>query len=135
MQKRMSYHIINLKNYKLLNHVQFCYPMNVCPPGSSVHGLFQARILEQVAQVLPPPGDISALRNKPMSFALLGRFFTTVPAGKRFSNCAAAAAAAKSRQSCPTPSDPIDGSPPGSAIPGIFQARTLEWIAISFSNA
>ena len=47
----------------------------------------------------------------------------------------AATAAAKSRQSCPTLCDPIDGSPPGSAIPGILQARTLEWVAISFSNA
>ena len=47
----------------------------------------------------------------------------------------AAAAAAKSLQSCPTLCDPIDGSPPGSPIPGILQARTLEWVAISFSNA
>ena len=46
-----------------------------------------------------------------------------------------AAAAAKSLQSCPTLCDPIDGSPPGSSIPGILQARTLEWVAISFSNA
>ena len=43
--------------------------------------------------------------------------------------------AAKSLQSCPTLCDPIDGSPPGSAIPGILQARTLEWVAISFSTA
>jgi len=48
---------------------------------------------------------------------------------------AAAAAAAKSLQSCPTLCDPIDGSPPGSAVPGILQARTLEWVAIPFSNA
>ena len=48
---------------------------------------------------------------------------------------AAAAAAAKSLQSCPTLCDPIDGSPPGSPVPGILQARTLEWTAISFSNA
>ena len=47
---------------------------------------------------------------------------------------AAAAAAAKSLQSCPTLCDPIDGSPLGSAIPGILQARTLEWVAIFFSN-
>ena len=47
---------------------------------------------------------------------------------------AAAAAAAKSLQSCPTLCDPIDGSPPGSPIPGILQARTLEWVAISFSK-
>ena len=48
---------------------------------------------------------------------------------------AAAAAAAKSLQSCPTLCDPIDCSPPGSPVPGILQARTLEWVAISFSNA
>ena len=48
---------------------------------------------------------------------------------------AAAAAAAKSLQSCPTLCDPINGSPPSSPIPGILQARTLEWVAISFSNA
>ena len=46
----------------------------------------------------------------------------------------AAAAAAKSLQSCPTLCDPIDGSPPGSPVPGILQARTLEWVAVSFSN-
>ena len=44
-------------------------------------------------------------------------------------------AAAKSLQSCPTLCDPTDGSPPGSPVPGILQARTLEWVAISFSNA
>ena len=48
---------------------------------------------------------------------------------------AAAAAAAKSLQSCPTLCHLIDGSPPGSPVPGILQARTLEWVAISFSNA
>ena len=42
---------------------------------------------------------------------------------------------AKSLQSCPTLCDPIDSSPPGSPVPGILQARTLEWVAISFSNA
>ena len=47
----------------------------------------------------------------------------------------AAAAAAKSLQLCPTLYDPIDGSPPGSPVPGILQARTLEWVAIYFSNA
>jgi len=52
--------------------------------------------------------------------------------GRRYMH---AAAAAKSLQSCPTLCDPIDGSPPGSPIPGILQARTLEWVAISFSNA
>ena len=46
-----------------------------------------------------------------------------------------AAAAAKSLQSCLTLCDPIDGSPPGSPVPGILQARTLEWVAVSFSDA
>ena len=48
---------------------------------------------------------------------------------------AESAVAAKSLQSCPTLCDPMDGSPPGSPIPGILQARTLEWVAISFSHA
>ena len=55
--------------------------------------------------------------------------------GFSFLICTAAAAAAKSLQSCPTLCDPIDGSPSGSAVPGILQARTLEWVAISSSNA
>ena len=50
-------------------------------------------------------------------------------------DAAAAAAAAKLLQSCPILCDPIDGSPPGSPVPGILQARTLEWFPISFSNA
>jgi len=54
---------------------------------------------------------------------------------KLMSAAAAAAATAKSLQSCPALCDPIDGSPPGSPIPGILQARTLEWVAISFSDA
>ena len=54
---------------------------------------------------------------------------------EEISAAAAAAAAAKSFQLCPTLCDPIDGSPPGSSIPGILQARTLEWVAIPFYNA
>ena len=52
-----------------------------------------------------------------------------------FNSAASAAAAAKSLQSCPTLCDPMDGSPAGSPVPGILRARTLEWVAISFSNA
>ena len=54
--------------------------------------------------------------------------------GVRVEPAAAAAAAAESLQSCPTLCDPMDGSPPGSPVPGILQARTLEWVAISFSK-
>ena len=49
--------------------------------------------------------------------------------------CSSEVTAAKSLQSCPTLCNPMDGSPPGFPIPGILQARTLEWVAISFSNA
>ena len=52
-----------------------------------------------------------------------------------FNMLSAAAAAGKSLQSCPTVCDPTDGSPPGSPVPGILQTRTMEWVAISFSNA
>ena len=54
---------------------------------------------------------------------------------KRQQPLLAAAAAAKLLQSCPTLCNPTDGSPPGSPVPGILQARTLEWVAISFPNA
>ena len=60
---------------------------------------------------------------------------TYVPHACMLGHFAAAAAAAKSLQSCPTLCTPIDGSPPGSPVFGILQARTLEWVAISFSNA
>jgi len=58
-----------------------------------------------------------------------------VPQKVKYSLNAAAAAAAKSLESCPTLCDPMDCSPSGSPVPGILQARTLEWVAISFSNS
>ena len=61
--------------------------------------------------------------------------FVKLPFIKIISIYTVAAAAAKSFQSCPTLCDPIDGSPPGSLVPEILQARTLDWVAISFSNA
>ena len=62
-------------------------------------------------------------------------FLTVSEVFSRRKTPAAAAAAAKSLQSCPTLCDPIDGSPAGSSAPGILQATTLEWVAVSFSNA
>ena len=79
---------------------------------------------------LPNPGIKPASLKSP---ALAGRLFTTSSTWE--TQTCYAAAAAKLLQSCPTLCDPIDGSPPGSPIPGILQARTLEWVAISFSNA
>ena len=82
----------------------------------------------------PPPGDLPDPGTQPVSFmspALAGGLFTTSAIWEAHYLCAAA----KSLQSCLTLCNPIDGSPPGSPIPGILQARTLEWVAISFSNA
>ena len=73
----------------------------------------------------PSPGDLPDPETEPMSPALQADSTTVPPA---------AAAAAKSLQSCLTLCDPIDGSPPGSSVHGISQARTLEWGAIAFSD-
>ena len=80
----------------------------------------------------PSLGDLSRPEIELASPALAGGFSTTEPPEKLMTDHAAAA---KSLQSCPTLCDPIDSSPPGFPVPGILQARTLEWVAISFSNA
>ena len=83
----------------------------------------------------PSPGDLPDPGIEHESPALQVDSLPSELPGKPLGLYAAAAAAAKSLQSCPTLCDPIDGSPPGSPVPGILQARTLEWVAISFSNA
>ena len=76
------------------------------------------------------------LTQSPAPFGpVLAEWWPLCPEHSQITNYIAAAAAAKLLQSCPTLCDPIDGSPSGSTIPGILQARTLEWVAISFSNA
>ena len=72
---------------------------------------------------------------EPVGCCLWGRTESDTTERPTHTQPAAAAAAAKSLQLCPTLCDPIDGSPPGSPVPGILQVRTLEWVAISFSNA
>ena len=105
--------------------------MDCSIPGSSIHGIFQARVLGWLA--------ISFFRGSswPKDWTQVsctaGRFFTDW--ATREAQILPMLCYAKSLQSCPTLCDPIDGSPPGSAVPGILQARTLEWVAISFSNA
>ena len=84
----------------------------------------------------PPPGDLPNPGIEPKSSELQEDVLPSEPPGKPLIvYAAAAAAAAKSLQSCLTLCDPIDSSPPGSSVPGILQARILEWVAISFSNA
>ena len=84
----------------------------------------------------PPPGDLPDPGIEPTSFALPALQVDSLLMSHQGSSGkpAAAAAAAKSLQSCPTLCDPTDGSPPGSPVLGILQARTLEWVAISFSK-
>ena len=96
-------------------------PHGLQPLAASVHRILHTRMWSGLP--CPPPGDLPDPGTKLaflVSPALAGVFFTT--------------AAAKSLQSCPTLCDPIDGSPPCSPVPGILQAKTLEWVAISFSN-
>ena len=116
-----------------LSRVQlFCDPMDLIHQVPLSMGFLRQEYWSGFP--FPSPRDLPDPEIKPTSPALAGRFFTTESPGKPKGG-AAAAAAAKSLQSCLTLCDPIDGSPLGSAIPGILQARTLEWVAISFSNA
>ena len=124
-------------------------PMDCSQPGFSVHWLLQARILEWVA--IPFSRGSSRPRDGTWVYCIAGGFkslkslnyliqlsiiCTTILINRlKMYACAAAAVAAKSLQSCPTLCNPIDGSPPGSPVPGSLQARTLEWVAISVSNA
>ena len=82
-----------------------------------------------------PPGDLfeSGIKQVTSVFPVLQA--DSLPAEPLEKPLVDFAAAAKSLQSCPTLCDPIDGNSPGSPIPGILQARPLEWVAISFSNA
>ena len=114
-------------------------PMNYSPPGSSVHGTLQARILEWDA--ISFSRRFSRPRNQTEVSSIAGRRFTVwatkeAPKTKRITHKQynLAAAVAKLHQSCPTLCDPINGSPPGSPVHGILQARILKWVAISFSR-
>ena len=79
--------------------------------------------------------QVGAVGSACLSLWRLGTRLPGLTCKQRCAMIPSAAATAKSLQSCPTLCDPIDGSPPGSPVPGILQARTLEWVAISFSNA
>ena len=106
-----------------------CDPMDCSLPGSSVHGILQTRILEWVA--ISFSRGSSQPRDQSQVSCIEGRCFNLW--ATREALLSETPAAAKSLQSCLILCDPINGSPPGSAIPGILYARTLEWVAISFS--
>ena len=94
--------------------------------------------MDRVREVWIPiknPGTITKSRGIDEGKGKMRCFHKPVLNGRYTVMGSPAAAAAKSLQSCPTLCDPIDVSPPGSPAPGILQARTLEWVAISFSNA
>ena len=76
-----------------------------------------------------------AWNDKRWSFLSLAIYVLSLCMKIQFNRYHPAAAAAKSLQSCPTLCDPIDSSPPGTPVPGVLQARTMEWVAISFSSA
>ena len=107
-----------------------CDPVDCSLTGSSIQRILQARILEWVA--ISFSRGSSWPRDQTQVSCIAGRRFTLWASRWAF---LIFAAAAKSLQSCLTLCDPIDSSPPGSPVPGILQARTLEWVAISFSNA
>ena len=108
-----------------------CDSVNCSLPSSYVHLILQARILDWLAN--PFSRGSSRPRNWTQVSCIAGKFFT-IWANKE-ATIYAAAAATKSLQSCLTLCDPINCSPLGSAVPGILQAKTLECVAISFSNA
>ena len=118
------------KSYPIL-----CDPTDCSPPSSSLHGISQQEYWSGLP--FPSPGTLSHPGIKSESLvspALAGKFFLLLR-HQGSPSLITVAAAAKLLQSRPTQYDPIDVSPPGSPVPGILQARTLEWVAISFSNA
>ena len=107
--------------------------MHCSPPGSSVHGDSSGKNTGVGYHALLQ-GIFPTQGSKPGLPHFRWILYCLSHQGSPWKS-AAATAAAKSLQSCPTLWDPIDGNPPGSAVPGILQARTLEWVSISFSNA
>ena len=109
-------------------------PLGSLPQGGAHRGVTMCGQYFEVNWVLSVRGNV--ISKEDSSYSILGPL--PIPLSKIHSIPSAsctAAAAAKLRQSCPTLCDPIDGLLPGSSVPGILQARTLEWVAISSSNA
>ena len=112
------------------------WPHGLYLPGSSIHGIFQARLLHWVA-ISFSRGSFQPRDGTPVS-CIAGRLFTIWATGGllkwKWSHSAHVKSESEVAQSCPTLCDPMDCSPPGSSVHGILQARILEWVAISFSR-
>ena len=106
-----------------------CVSMDCSPPASSVHGILQARILEWVAilNTTNPDCVTFSKTNDLMKSLIINSQKLCLSCIKRSCCCCLVA------QSCPTLCNPMDCRPPGSSVPGILQARILEWVAVSFS--
>ena len=109
-----------------------CNPVDCSLPGSFVHGFPQATILEWFA--MPSSRGSSQPRDQTQISWIAGRFFTMSTGFFSIERSLAKESENEVTQSCLTLCDPTDCSPPGSSIHGIFQARILEWVAISFSR-
>ena len=117
-------------------HPTLCDPMDGSLPGSSIRGIFPGKSTGVgchflLQGIFPIQGSNPGL----LHFRQILYHLSHRKNNRFLWFSITAAAAAKSLQSCPTLCDPIDGSPPGFPVPGILQARTLEWVAISFSSA
>ena len=114
-----------------------CDPVDCGTPGLPVHHQlpFTQTNVYRVGDAIQPSHPLSSPFPPAPTPSQHPGLFRWVSSSHQVANVRFAAAVAKSLQSCPTLCDPIDGSPPGSSVPGILQARTLEWVAISFSNA
>ena len=107
-----------------------CDPMDCGPPGSSLHGILQARILEWVA--IPFSRGFSQVRDQTQVSCIAGGFFTSKPPDT--TALLGICVSMKVAQSCPTLCDSLDCSLPRSSVHGILQARILEWVAFPFSR-
>ena len=137
MDKEDMVHIYTQWNIQFSSVAQscppLCNPMNRSMPGLPVHHQlpeFTQTHVHRFCDAIQPSHPLSSPFPPSPNPSQHQSLFQWVNSSHEV-----AAAAAKSLQSCPTLCDPIDGSPSGSPVPGILQARTLEWVAISFSNA
>ena len=137
------YMFIHMSHVCLVNrsHPTTCDPMDCNPPGSSVHGILQARTLEWVA--MPSSRGSSQPKNWTQISHIAGGFFTIWATREALVSmyiilslyvCLYISCEVEVAQSCPTLCNPMDYSLPGSSVHGILQARVLEWVAISFSR-